>query len=181
MDNKFSNAASLGYASLFISLWLWFMSYAGWIAAGSTVDLIPAVMFIGAVLLAIAGFFSFFNGDKIEPVLFFVIAAFIFSFAIRFVMYPNLPANNNPVFTDGWTHFLTALVVFILWMSSKGSHNYKKFFMLCFALAELGGAISNWTAVSIITTISGYIGLIAAVFAGLYFYSTVSAKGEASS
>ncbi|MEJ2616877.1 MAG: hypothetical protein P8Z35_18125 [Ignavibacteriaceae bacterium] len=177
MENKFSAAVSLGYASLFISLWMWYMNYAGWVAVDSVSDIVPIMMILG-VVLAISGIFSFLNGDKLEPILFLIIAAYAFSYSLRFVMYPNLPANTNPAVTDGWAHILIAAVIFCLWLGSMGGKIYRQFFLLGLWLAELGAAISNWTAATIITVIAGYIGLITAVLAALYFFSTIEKKKE---
>jgi succinate-acetate transporter protein len=177
MENKFSAAVSLGYASLFISLWLRYMSYAGWIANESALDIIPIVMILG-VVLAISGIFSFFNGDKIEPVLFLIVAAYSFSFSLRFIMYPNLSANLNPAATDGWVHILSATVVICLWLSSMGDKILRQLFLLGLWLAELGAALSNWTAANIITMIAGYIGLVSAIFAALYYFTSIDRKKE---
>ena len=177
MENKFSAAVSLGYASLFISMWMWYMNYAGWIPAGSGVDIVPIIMILG-VVLAISGIFSFLNGDKVEPVLFLIVAAYAFSYSLRFVMYPGLPANTNPAVTDGWAHLIIAVVIFCLWFSSLSGKVFRQLFLLTLWLAELGAAISNWTAASIITVIAGYIGLVSAILALLYFFSTMERKKE---
>ncbi len=177
MENKFSAAVSLGFATLFITLWLRYMNYAGWVADENISDIVPLIMILG-VVLAISGIFSFFNGDKIEPVLFLIVAAYVFSVSLRFIMYPNLPANTNPAVTDGWVHILAAAVVICLWLGSFGGQILRQLFLLGLWLAELGAALSNWTAATIFTVIAGYIGLISAIFAALYFFSTIERKKE---
>lgn len=177
MENKFSAAISLGYATLFISLWLKYMSYAGWVANESISDIIPITMILGVVLV-ICGIFSFFNVDKIDPVLFLIAAVYTISGALRFMMYPNMSANLNPATTDGWIHILVAVVVFYLWFGSLGDKTLRQLFLLGLWLAEVGAALSNWTAANFFTVISGYIGLISAIFAALYFFSTIERKKE---
>ena len=176
MENKFSAAVSLGYASLFISLWLKYMSYAGWVVNESVSDIVPIIMILGVVLV-ICGIFSFFNVDKIDSVLFPIVAAYTLSVAVRFMVYPNLPANLNPAVTDGWIHLLVA-IVFYLWFSSLGGKILRQLFLLGLWLAELGAALNNWTSANIFTVIAGYIGLISAIFAALYFFSTIKRKEE---
>jgi succinate-acetate transporter protein len=177
MENKFSAAISLGYATLFITLWLRYMSYAGWIANESVSDIVPIIMILG-VVLAISGIFSFYNADKIDTVLFLIVSAYTLSVALRFMIYPNLSANLNPAVTDGWIHILAAVVIFYLWFGSMGGKIFRQLFLLGLWLAELGAALSNWTAANFFTVISGYIGLISALFAALYFFSTIERKKE---
>jgi succinate-acetate transporter protein len=178
MENKFPGAITLGYATLFISFWLWYMGYAGWVAVSSMTDFVPTMMILGGAVLAIAGIFSFFNRDNVETVLFFVIAAYAFAFALRFIMYPALPANSNPAATDAWSHIVLAVVIFCLWYASLGGKALRQLFLLALWLTELGAAIFNWTSANIFALIAGYIGLIAAIFAGLYFASILLSKKE---
>ncbi len=180
MDNKFSASTSLGYAVLFVSLWLWYMAYTGWIAISDAQTIIPTMLILGGVVLAIAGIFSFFNGDKIETVLFLVIAAYSFSFVLRMMMYPNLAANSNPAAVDGWQHFLVCVVVFCLWFGGQGGKSMRQLFLLALGLSELIAAIWNWTGALVLGTIAGYIGLIAAILALLYFLSTIRSAKEPS-
>jgi succinate-acetate transporter protein len=177
MENKFSAAASLGYASLFISMWMWYMNYTGWTAIGSASDIVPIMMILG-IVIALSGIFSFLNGDRVEPILFLIVAAYLFSYSLRFVMYPNLPANTNAAITDGWFHILIAVVIFCLWLGSLNGKVLRQLFFLGLWLAELGAAISNWTAATIFAMIAGYIGLISAILAALYFFSTIERKKE---
>ena len=177
MENKFSAAVSLGYATLFISLWLRYMSYAGWIANENVSDIVPIITILG-IVLSISGIFSFYNADKIDPVLFLIVAAYAISVALRFMMYPNLPSNLNPAATDGWIHILVAVVIFYLWFGSLGVKTLRQLFLLGLWLAELGAALSNWTAATFFTVIAGYIGLISAIFAALYFFSTIEKEKE---
>jgi succinate-acetate transporter protein len=178
MENKFPAAVTLGYGALFISLWLRYMGYTGWVAVDSTTDLVYAIMIFGGAALAIAGLFSFFNIDKIDPVVFFIVSAYSFAITLRFITYPGLFANSNPVTTDAWAHFVLAIVILCLWYASFGSKVFRQLFLLGLGLAELGASIFNWTESTVFAYIAGYLGLITAVFAGLYFVTTLQKKKE---
>jgi succinate-acetate transporter protein len=178
MDKKFPAATPLGYTAIFVTLWLWYSGYAGWIAINESQALVPIIMVLGGVVLAIAGLMSFFNSDKLEPVLFFIIAAYAFSYSIRMVMFPALPANTNPAAVDGWIHILLAIVIFSIWINSQGGASLRGLFLLALFLAEVAAAISNWSDSSIFTVIAGYLGLVSAVFAGLYCASSVKESKE---
>jgi succinate-acetate transporter protein len=95
-------------------------------------------------------------------------------------MYPGLFANSNPVATDAWTHFVLAVVICCLWYASFGGKIFRQLFLLGLWLTELGAAIFNWTASTVFVYITGYIGLITAVLAGLYFVTTLQKKKEVS-
>jgi succinate-acetate transporter protein len=178
MENKFPAAVTLGYGVLFISFWLRYMGYTGWVTVDNIADFIPAMMIIGGVALAIAGLFSFFNNDKIDTVVFFIVSAYSVAFTLRYIMYPGLPANSNPAATDAWTHLVLAVVIFCLWYASFGGKVFRQLFLLGLGLTELGAAIFNWTAATVIAYIAGYIGLITAILAGLYFVTTLQKKKE---
>ena len=178
MENKFPAAVTLGYAVLFISLWLWYMGYAGWLAVDSMTDFVPAIMILGGAVLAIAGLFSFFNSDKIDTVIFFIVSSYSFAFSLRFIMYPGLAANSNPAVTDAWTHIVLAVVIFCLWFASLKGNVFRQLFLLGLWLTELGAAIFNWTGAMIFAFIAGYIGLITALLAGLYFITSLQSKKE---
>lgn len=177
MGNKFSSALSLGYATLFISLWLKFMSYAGWIANKNISDVTTVTLILGLILV-ICGIFSFFNVDKLDPVLFLIVAGYTLSLGLKSLMYPNLPATLDPPVADGWIHILIAVVIFYLWYGSLGDKVMRQLFLLGLWIAETVVAIGYWTGASILTLIAGYIGLIAAIFAGLYYFSTIERKKE---
>lgn len=177
MDKKFPAATPLGYTALFVTLWLWYIGYAGWVAASEAQVVVPILRILG-VVLAIAGIFSFFNSEKLEPVLFFLIGAYAYSYSSRIMMYPNLSANMNPAMADGWIHILIAVVILSIWYHSRGGKMLKQLFLLVLFLAELAAAISNWAGASVFTVISGYIGLVSAILAGLYCSASVGEKKE---
>jgi succinate-acetate transporter protein len=126
-----------------------------------------------SVTLAIAGIFCFFYDAKTDAVLFLLLGSTGFSGALRFVIYPNLEANTAPSMFDGWSSFFTGVVILYLWLVSMKSNPFKQFFLLSLWLALFGSAITNWFPSMAVAYISGYLGLIAAVLAGLYFASTV--------
>lgn len=178
MQDKFSGAVTLGYASLFISLWLFFMPFAGWTSFSSAEAALPFILVLGGVVLAIAGIFSFLNDAKIESVVFFIMAAANFSFSLRFIMWPKLQANTAFSPVDGWTLFLVAVVFFYLWIASFKGNTVRQLFLLGLWLAFLAGAIANWFSISIFAYISGYLGLITSLLAGWYSASMVKNIGN---
>jgi succinate-acetate transporter protein len=170
MQEKFPGAASLGYAALFVMLWILFMPFAGWISFDSLAVLTPVMMLL-SVALTIAGIFSFWGESKIEPVLFLIIAATIFSFSLRFVMFPALEANTQPAAADGWHLLLIAVIIFLLWMGSMKGNNIRQVFLLLLWIAFLAGALANWLGLGVLSYISGYVGLISALLSGWYLAS----------
>jgi succinate-acetate transporter protein len=178
MENKNSGVITLGYASLFVSLWLFFLPFAGWSSFESTNEAVPIIMVLGGVVLAISGIFCLLNEAKIDSVIFMVLAAVQFSFAIRFVMFPNMSSNTGFSVIDGWILILIAVVLFYLWLASLKSGAIKQFFLLALWLAFLAGAIANWFAVSFFVYITAYLGLIASLVAGWLSASTVLSAKE---
>lgn len=178
MTSKFPGAVSLGYAILFITLWLFFMPFAGWFSFGSAAAAMPTIMILGGVVLAIAGIFSFFNENKIDTIIFLILGAVNYSFAARFSMMPNLAANSNYSAIDGWIIILLTAVIFLLWLASMKGDTVKQIFLLGLWLAFLAGAIANWFALAIFAYIGGYLGLISSLLAGWYFATTIITKKE---
>lgn len=182
MGSKFVSACNLGYAVLFITLWVKYMGWAGWLTTADMQSSTGGLMLIFGAVLAIAGIFSLFNEDKIEAVLFLITTAYVAGFAVRYWTSPNLAANTNPAGVDGWFHFLICVVVLCLWLTSFSGGFFRQLFLLCLWLAELAGAIGNWTGTTgsnLFLVIGGYLGLGAGLFAGLYYYSIVVKKREA--
>jgi succinate-acetate transporter protein len=180
MENKYSGAITLGYASLFVTLWLFFMPFKDWYCFESGNEALPILMVLGGVVLAIAGIFCLLNEAKVESVIFLVMAAAQFSYMMRLVMYPDMSANTNPSIVDGWILFLVAVVIFYVWLASLKIGMIKQLFLLALWIALLGGAISNWLDVSFIHYITSYLGLIAALLAGWLSASTILPKKESS-
>ena len=178
MENKYSGAVTLGYASLFVTLWLFFMPYSGWYGVDSGNEALPILLVLGGVVLAIAGIFCLLNEAKVESVIFLVVAAVQFSFMMRFVMYPDMSANTNPAIADGWILFLVAVVIFYIWLASLKIGMIKQLFLLALWICFLGAAIGNWFAISFLHYIVSYVGLIAALLAGWYSASTILPKKE---
>lgn len=178
MQEKFSGAISLGYAALFIQIWILFLPFAGWISFDSFPLVVPAMMIL-SVVLAIAGIFAISNDEKIESVLFFILGATFFSFALRFVMYPQLEANTAASSVDGWLLLLITVIIFFLWISAMKGNSIRSFFLLVLWLALLAGALANWIGMGVFSYISGYLGLIAALLAAWYLVSNISTAKEA--
>ena len=176
MENKYSGAITLGYASLFVTLWLFFMPFSGWYGFESGNEAVPILLVLGGVILAIAGIFCLLNGDKIESLIFFMVAALQYSFLMRIVMYPDMSANTNPSIVDGWILFLVAVVIFYVWLAVLKSGLIRQLFLLALWIALLAAAIGNWFAVSVVGYITAYLGLIAALLAGWYSASTILPK-----
>ena len=172
MQEKFSGSVTLGYAALFLLLWLSHLPYVNWYPNESFTAAIPLVM-IFSVTIAIAGIFCFFYDAKTDAVLFLFLGAAGFSGALRFVIYPNLAANTAPSMVDGWSSFFTGVVILYLWLASMKTNPFKQFFLLSLWLALFAMAITNWFSSMIFAYIGGYLGLLAAVLAGLYSASTV--------
>jgi succinate-acetate transporter protein len=172
MQEKFPGAVSLGYAALFIFVWLMFMPFAGWYSFDSFTAVLPFVMILG-VTLAIAGVFCFFNESKVESVLFLILGTAGFAFMLRGVIFPGLEANTAYSPIDGWIMVLIAVVIFYLWLGSMKGNSVKQFFLLLLWLAFLAAALANWFSVDVLAYIGGYLGLISALLAGWYSASTV--------
>jgi succinate-acetate transporter protein len=178
MEAKFPSAVTLGYAVLFITLWLFFMPAAGWFSFDAAQAAVPGWMILGGVVLAIAGIFCFFNKSKVDPVVFLILAGVIFSFALRYVMMPSLEANKTYSPVDGWALALVAVVIFYLWLASLKSDAVKQFFLLGLWLAFLAGAIANWWSLTVFAYICGYLGLATALIAGWYSASAVMSEKQ---
>lgn len=175
MQDKFSGAVPLGYAAILILSWILFMPFAGWISFDSFPAVVPAMMIL-SVVLAVAGIFCLSGNEKIEPVLFLIMGATFFSFALRFVMYPQLEANTAASAIDGWHLLLVAVIVFFLWLSAMKGNSIRSFFLLLLWLALLAGALANWVGLGVFSYISGYLGLIAALLAAWYLLSSLSSS-----
>lgn len=175
MKDKFSGAVTLGYAVLFMALWIWGMPSAGWTTSEPAQVAIPFAIMLSGVL-TIAGIFCFFNDSKIDSVIFFIVTTFILSYSLRFLWFPDLKANNNPSVLDGWILILLAVVFFYLWLASMKGSSIKQFFLLGLWLSLLAYALSNWFASTFIGYIGGYINLITSLLAGWYSASTVLTK-----
>ena len=172
MQEKFSGSVTLGYASLFLLLWLSHIPYVNWYPNETFTAAVPLWMIV-SVTLAIAGIFCFFYDAKIDGVLFLFLGTTGFAGALRFVIYPNLEANTAPSQVDGWSAFITGVVILYLWLVSMKSNPFKQFFLLALWLALFGSALLNWFGLLFFAYIAGYLGLIAAVLAGLYSASTL--------
>lgn len=172
MNNKFSGFITLGYASIFISFWLGSMVFAGWVSFAAMQEGAVILMILG-IVAAIAGVFSFFTNDKLEGTLFLIFGTYIFSFMLRFIMYPNLAANSKNASFDGWIVLLFAIVFFYLWLASFKGNMYRQLFLLLLWLSMLALAISNWFSITFFMYIAGYLGLIASLFAGWCSATTI--------
>ncbi len=172
MQEKFSGSVTLGYAALFLLLWLGHLPYVNWYPNESFTVSVPLIMIL-SITLAIAGVFCFFYDSKSDAVLFLFIGSTSFAMALRFIIYPTLEANTAPSVVDGWSSFFIGVVVLYLWLGSMKSNYFKRFFLLVFWLALFAIAITNWFALTAFVYISGYLGLIASILAGLYSASTV--------
>lgn len=179
MKDKFSSAVTLGYAVLFIALWLFAMPAAGWTTADPAQVVLPIQIILGGVILTIAGIFCFFNEAKIDSVIFFIVGTFVLSYSLRFLWFPNLKANTNPSTLDGWILVLLAVVIFYLWLASFKDNPIKQFFLLSLWISLLAFGLANWLASIAIGYVGGYAGLITALLAGWYSASTIlSKKGD---
>jgi succinate-acetate transporter protein len=172
MNNKFSGFITLGYASIFISFWLGSMVFAGWTTFAALQDGAVILMILG-IVTAISGIFSFFTNDKLECTLFLIFGTYIFSFMLRFIMYPKLAANSNLASFDGWITLLIAIVFFYLWLASFKGSMYRQLFLLLLWLSMLAIAITNLFSITFFMYIGGYLGLIASLFAGWYSATTI--------
>ena len=173
MESKFPSSVSLGYAAIFISLWLFFMTVAGRFSMDTAKVTVPVLMILGGVVLAIAGAFSFFNENKVDSIIFFVIAALNYSYSIRFKMMQDINTSSTYSSADGWIMVLIAVVIFYLWIASLKSNVIKHLFLLGLWIALLAGAIANWFSIAVLLYLSGYLGLITSVLAGWYSGSTI--------
>lgn len=180
MENKFSGAVTLGYASIFISFWVTYMMVAGWLSGPDIGKAsMPLYIIFGGIMLAIAGFFCFFNeGTKTDALVFWLVGGLNFSYALRFMWYANISANSNPAAIDGWIFFVFALVICYLWLSSMKGNVVKGLFMLGLWLTFLAIAIYNWFSIQALSYVAAYLGLITALLAGWYSYTTVMNKGS---
>lgn len=99
MNNKFSGAVTIGYASIFLTFLSFSLIYSGLINAPNE-EYLPILMSFGFVL-AVAGILALIGNDKIEGILFLSLGTFWFSFMLRFLWYPNLEANKSYAVFDG--------------------------------------------------------------------------------
>ncbi|MEJ2613418.1 MAG: GPR1/FUN34/YaaH family transporter [Ignavibacteriaceae bacterium] len=173
MKSKFPGAVTLGYAAIFISLWLFFMPVAGRFSLETAKVTVPILMVLGGVVLAIAGVFSFFNENKVDSIIFFIIAALNYSYSIRIKMMQDITTNSTYSSADGWIMVLIAVIIFYLWIASLKSNLIKHLFLLGLWIALLAGAIANWFSIAALLYLSGYLGLITSVLAGWYSGSTI--------
>ena len=166
MDRKFADAATLGYACLFISGWLISMVNAGWYSTPIAHSGQMLVFILGGVVLAIAGIFSYLNGDSLNTSLFLVFGALLFSLGLTTLYAPS--ASQAGVYSGfaGWMYILFAAFAFYLWLGSFGGGLARTVYLLGLWLTMLALAIANWASSAGLAGIAGYIGLATSLLAG---------------
>jgi uncharacterized protein len=146
------------------------------------------IMILGGVVLAVAGIFSYINGDTLNTALFLVFGALLFSFALTSMAASNLSQTGLYSSFSGWVYVLFAIFIFYLWMGSYGGSTARSLFLFGLWLTLLALAIANWSSSAGLEVVSGYLGLVTSVIAGyvsaagIIDFSTVrrtSATGEA--
>lgn len=171
MNNKFSGAVTIGYASIFLTFLSFSLIYSGLINAPNE-EYLPILMSFGFVL-AVAGILALIGNDKIEGILFLSLGTFWFSFMLRFLWYPNLEANKSYAVFDGWVCFILAVILFYVWLASFEGHIFRKLLLLGFWLTFLAAAIANWFSLSVFSTIFAYLSLVSSLLGGLYSAYTI--------
>lgn len=176
MNSKFSGVITFGYASLFIMWFIWSLLYTGWISAHME-DALALILTFG-FLLALAGIFALFNGEKVDGTLFLIVGGYSFAYMVRILWYPHLEANTKASPFDGWVALIMAFIIFYLWLSSFDSHIFRKLFLIGLWIVSLAVAILNWWPSSVLGVIFGYVSLIVSILAGLYSAYTVLDIGK---
>lgn len=172
MNKKSAGSSVVGYSCLFIAGWLVSMFNAHWFSLPMLHSGMMLVMILGGVVLALAGIFSFINGNTLETALFLVFGALLSSLALSSVMFPKLNEVGSFSGFAGWVFILFAAFVFCLWIASFGEGFFRNLFLLGLWLTMLALAVGNWAYSTGIIIVGGYLGLITSLLAGY-----VSAEG----
>jgi len=171
MNKTFANSETLGYACFFIIGWLISMVYAGWFSLPILHKGVILIMILGGVILAIAGIFSYFDGNTLNTSLFLVFGAFLFSLSLTSIMYSGSSVDMFSGFS-AWIFIVFAVFVLYLWIASFGGGIIQNLFLLGLWLTLLALAIANWTSSGFVRIVGGYIGLVTSLLAG--YLSAVS-------
>ena len=167
MERKFADSVTLGYACLFITGWLISMINAHWFSLPMEASGAMLIMILGGVVLAIAGIFSYINGDTLNTTLFLVLGALFFSFSLTSLMPANASLAGLYSGFSGWIYVLFAVFIFYLWFSSFGGNMVRNLFLLGLWLTLLALAIASWSTSTGFDVVGGYLGLITSLLAGV--------------
>ena len=167
MERRFADAATLGYAALFISGWLVSMVNAGWFSTPINMAGLMMVFILGGVVLAIAGVFSYFNGDSLNTSLFLVFGALFFSLGLTSLNAPSAAGSGILSGYAGWMYILFAAFTFYLWIGSFGAGMVRTLYLMGLWVTMAVLAIANWAGSAGLAGIAGYIGLVTSLVAGV--------------
>lgn len=172
MNNKTANPTALGYASIFITGWLFSMSSAGWFGLTSVPELgLITGLYLGGIVAALTGIFLYFRGDTLDMSLFIGFGAFVFIIATF-----NMSAADGSVEVaetfGGMFNILWAVYFAFLWLANRRNGGIKSWFLLGLALTILLHGVAYFTSMVLIM-IGGYVGLVTSILAAYISYSEI--------
>ena len=175
-ENKYPAAVTVGYISIFISLFIFVLVWSGWIVT-TLPEWGPYQLIFDGMLIG-AGIFALSNKDKADSILFLTLGTFWEAMMLRNFWYPALPANTGISVLDGWICLLLTIVTLcLLFVSLKGDF-FRKLFLLTMSLVYLCIAIGNLFNSMFFMSVFVFLGLIAAILAGIYGISTIVDFGK---
>ena len=158
MESKYADPSPAGFAALAFVMWLFSMVEAGWYSAVG--GLVPAIDFAlagGAVLFV--GLLEFFRGETFQTVLFLLLGAGWFTYALGHVFF----AGKITAAVTGWYMALWTVFLFFMWLASFHMKSmWIQLLLLGLWLTAGCLAVGAW-GVGFLTIVGGYLGLITAL------------------
>jgi succinate-acetate transporter protein len=155
---------TIGYMCLALTGWMISMPNASWFSRSYSYG--DGMLYPLAIVLAIMGILSFFQGRGLDAIIFFGGTGLFWS------NYVHLTAANNAGIVDppsyaGWYVFIWAVFFCYVWLGSFKSGIIRFLFLLGLWLTLLALAIGNWGSLHGITILGGYLGLITSILAAI--------------
>jgi succinate-acetate transporter protein len=176
--HRTANASALGYAAFALTLWLASMGPAGWFDQPGT-TLLPLlyaqpgstlltllVAALGGCVLAIAGMGQYLRGHTLDATLFLAFAGYWWVAALEQHAAQTTYPGPTPGFL-GWYWIAWALLAFGIWLAACRDGVARMLFVLGVTLTLLSYALAQWIALSALTVLGGYLGLVTAIV-GIY-------------
>ncbi len=158
MESRYADPSPAGFAALAFILWLFSMVHAGWYSMIG--GLVPALAFgLAGGAVVFIGLLEFFRGDTFRTVLFLMLGAGWFTYALGHVFF----AAKVTAAMTGWYLALWTIFLFFMWLASLPLKNvWIQLVMLGLWLTAGCLAVGAW-GVGFLTIIGGYLGLITAL------------------
>ncbi|MGH7085718.1 MAG: acetate uptake transporter [Acetobacteraceae bacterium] len=173
MESKFGNPVPLGLFGFASTTWLLSMVNAGWASAEGLGLVFAMALVYGGTVQGLAGVFAFIRGNTFATVAFLSYGAFWWTFAVFLVFFKG----KTPEPFIGWYLFVWGVFTFYMWIATFRHNMALQLVFLTLWITYLLLAIGAWFALSNISVIGGYVGLICALCAA-YLSAAEAINGD---